>query len=71
LKLIKEFTNIDTKHIAGIEFIMDETEQIFTYDVNTNTNYNPDAEALVEVSGMREIAKHLGKELDKLKLENK
>ena len=30
--------------IAGIEFIVDETRQVFTYDINTNTNYNPLAE---------------------------
>src|SRR5436305_8571840 len=31
--------------IAGIEFIVDENGRSFTYDVNTNTNYNPNAEA--------------------------
>ena len=30
--------------IAGIEFIVDEAGQVFTYDINTNTNYNPLAE---------------------------
>src|SRR3954466_14752896 len=31
--------------VAGIEFIADIAGTVYTYDVNTNTNYNPDAEA--------------------------
>ncbi|HML14511.1 MAG TPA: hypothetical protein VK456_14490 [Xanthobacteraceae bacterium] len=46
--------------IAGIEFIVDETGRPFTYDVNTNTNYNPDAEAKDGRSGMGAIAGYLG-----------
>jgi hypothetical protein len=46
--------------IAGIEFIVDEFGRAFTYDVNTNTNYNPDAEAKDGRSGMGAIADHLG-----------
>lgn len=49
--------------IAGIEFIRDAEGQVFTYDVNTNTNYNPDAEARDGRSGMGEIAHFLGREL--------
>lgn len=49
--------------IAGIEFITDAQGQVFTYDVNTNTNYNPDAEARAGRSGMGEIARFLGAEL--------
>lgn len=45
--------------IAGIEVIEDETGARFVYDVNTNTNYNPRAEARAGVSGMRAIARHL------------
>jgi hypothetical protein len=37
--------------------------EIYTYDVNTNTNYNPDAEAAAGVYGMRAIAAYLGGEL--------
>jgi hypothetical protein len=47
--------------IAGIEFILDEAGRPFTYDVNTNTNYNPDAEARAGVGGMAAIARHLGR----------
>ena len=46
--------------IAGIEFIVDEAGRPFTYDVNTNTNYNPEAEAKDGRSGMGAIAGHLG-----------
>ena len=37
--------------VAGIEFITDETGQPLVYDVNTNTNYNPDAEARANLTG--------------------
>ncbi|MGF9760359.1 hypothetical protein AAII07_34735 [Microvirga sp. 0TCS3.31] len=45
--------------IAGIEVIVDGEGRPFTYDVNTNTNYNPDAEARAGVFGMRSIAQYL------------
>ena len=45
--------------IAGIEVIVDTEGRAFVYDVNTNTNYNPDAEARAGVFGMRSIARHL------------
>ena len=46
--------------IAGIEFIETVDGRFVTYDVNTNTNYNPDVEAGAPVSGPRTIAEHLG-----------
>ncbi len=49
--------------VAGIEFIRNQDGQIFTYDINTNTNYNSDAEAAAGVYGMLEVAKFLGREL--------
>ncbi len=48
--------------IAGIEFITDRDGELYTYDVNTNTNYNGDAEREAGVSGMRAIAAYLGDE---------
>ena len=49
--------------ISGIEFIVDKDGCAFTYDVNTNTNYNPAAEANAghqdTISGMGAIAAHL------------
>ena len=37
--------------VAGIEFITDAAGRIVVYDVNTNTNYNPDAEARAGYAG--------------------
>jgi hypothetical protein len=52
--------------IAGIEFIQDEEGTLYTYDVNTNTNYNSDAEEVAGMSGMGRIADFLREELFKL-----
>jgi hypothetical protein len=46
--------------VAGIEFISDFNGDVYTYDVNTNTNYNSDAESKAEKYGMLELAKFLG-----------
>jgi hypothetical protein len=45
--------------IAGIEFVTDEQGQTWTYDVNTNTNYNNAAESLTHFSATTEIAHYL------------
>jgi len=52
--------------IAGIEFITDAQGEIYTYDINTNTNYNSDAESVAGQYGMRAIAAYLGDELQGL-----
>ena len=52
--------------VAGIEFVTDAAGTAHTYDVNTNTNYNPDAEARAGRSGMDTLARYLGAELDRL-----
>ncbi|GAA4415014.1 glutathione synthase [Georgenia halophila] len=46
--------------IAGIEFIKTIDGRLLTYDVNTNTNYNGDVEAVAPRSGPRQIARYLG-----------
>ncbi|MHA7987691.1 ATP-grasp domain-containing protein [Rathayibacter sp. CAU 1779] len=51
--------------IAGIEFIETEDGRTVVYDINTNTNYNPDVEASSPVSGPRSIAAFLGGLLEK------
>jgi hypothetical protein len=51
--------------VAGIEFITDPEGMVYTYDVNTNTNYNPDAEARGGRSGMATLARYLGGELSR------
>ena len=62
----KQFLKANKIDVAGIEFVVDENGEVYTYDVNTNTNYNSDAEALVQKYGMLELAKVLGKELEML-----
>jgi len=56
----QEFLAANDIGVAGIEFIVDEAGRTFTYDVNTNTNYNPDAEAKDGRRGMGAIAGYLG-----------
>jgi hypothetical protein len=52
--------------VAGVEFIRDETGAVYTYDVNTNTNYNPDAEIRAGRSAMSALARFLRDELRKI-----
>ncbi|MGH6612010.1 MAG: hypothetical protein ACRECQ_17345, partial [Burkholderiaceae bacterium] len=47
--------------IAGIEFVVRPDGERVVYDVNTNTNYNADAEQAAFTSGMGAIADHLGR----------
>ncbi len=59
--------------VAGIEMIIDAQDQAWVYDINTNTNYNPDAEAAsgrtdTDRSGMGALARFLGAELEQLKV---
>jgi hypothetical protein len=49
--------------VAGIEFITDADRAVYTYDVNTNTNYNPEAEMRAGRSAMDALAGYLGREL--------
>ena len=52
--------------IAGIEFLEAINGQLYTYDINTNTNYNSIAENLSDLNGMKTIADFLKKKLEKL-----
>ncbi len=45
--------------IAGFELIEAADGRIVCYDVNTNTNYNPDVEKIAPKSGPGEIARYL------------
>ena len=63
----ERFLQANDIHIAGIEFIVGKNGELFTYDINTNTNYNSDAEKVAGVSGMRAIARYLGEELNDVK----
>ena len=59
----EEFISKNGIEIAGIEYIKDKNGKIYTYDVNTNTNYNSIAEKDSQIKGMKSIAKFLKKEL--------
>ena len=54
--------------IAGIEYIKSKNGQCYTYDINTNTNYNSIAEKKSSLKGMQAIAKFL---LDELNYQDK
>lgn len=47
--------------VAGIEFVVRPNGERVVYDVNTNTNYNAEAEHAAGKSGMGAIADHLGR----------
>ncbi len=49
--------------VAGVEFIRNEAGELFAYDINTNTNYNPDAEAVAGKFGMGRLASYLTEQL--------
>ena len=55
--------------VAGVEFIVDAAGNAFTYDINTNTNYNGDAEAKDGRRGMAAAARYLGGLLESARLE--
>ena len=59
----EKFISANGIEIAGIEYIVDQTGKVFTYDVNTNTNYNSQAEKNSKIKGMKSIAEFLKKEL--------
>ena len=65
---IKNYENLLKSNgieIAGIEYIKGVDGIHYTYDINTNTNYNPIAEEKSKVRGMDSIANFLYKELTK------
>jgi len=63
----EKFLKANNVEVAGIEYIKDKNGVSYTYDVNTNTNYNSPAEKKTNLSGMGMIAEFLKSELNKLK----
>jgi len=76
--IIPEYTNPDTAKyismfkskgisIGALEYVLAENGLRYVYDVNTNTNYNAEAESRhgKRVSGMKRIADYLSSELYK------
>lgn len=64
----ENFLQSNNVQVAGIEAIQDAAGKIYTYDVNTNTNYNSDAEAATQRFAMLQLARYLGKELEQLEI---
>jgi hypothetical protein len=69
---LERFLSANNIEVAGIEFITDIEGRTLVYDVNTNTNYNPDAEARSGRTGTARpgpgaIAEFLGGELVRLR----
>ncbi|HXV65423.1 MAG TPA: alpha-L-glutamate ligase [Vicinamibacteria bacterium] len=65
LPMLRRFLGANGIDMGGVELIEDKQGRSYVYDVNTNTNYNEDAErrAGKERLGMRSIARYLGEEL--------
>jgi len=65
IKKYEQFIKANGIEVCAIEFIRDEAGEIYTYDVNTNTNYNSGAEMMEygRMKAMWEIAAFLGREL--------
>jgi hypothetical protein len=50
--------------IAGFEFIETADGRVVTYDINTNTNYNAEIEAVAPRPALRQVAEFLGRLLE-------
>lgn len=68
LKKYARFLKANDIGVGALEYAEDENGKRWVYDVNTNTNYNSEAEAAFGncKQGMFEIARFLGKKLNKL-----
>ena len=59
----QQFLEASGIDVGALEFIVNKDGTAYTYDVNTNTNYNPEAEEVSGMSGMAVLAQFLGEEL--------
>ena len=50
---LEAFLAANGTEVAGIEFIRATDGRVLAYDVNTNTNYNPEAEAKADGADRR------------------
>jgi len=64
---LRDFLAANRIEVAGIEFIETVDGRRVVYDINTNTNYNPDVEAVAPVSAAASLVRALGRELDALR----
>jgi hypothetical protein len=61
----EKFLKRNDIEIAGIEYMTDANGMHYSYDFNTNTNYNSIAEKKAGMFGMKQIALFLREELQK------
>ena len=64
LQLIARYEAFAVRHgleVVAFEHVEARDGRCLTYDINTNTNYNPDVEAVAPRSGPREVARLLGR----------
>ena len=66
----EHFLEANNIAIAGIEFVTDAAGNSYAYDVNTNTNYNPDAEQAAGRNAPAAVAQFLVAERDRLSVPN-
>ena len=59
IEVYENFLSANDIGISGIEFILDEQGQPWTYDVNVNTNYNSEAEANAGKFAYKEVIRYL------------
>ena len=59
IKLYEQFLQLNNIDVAGIEFIRDQNGDLYTYDVNSNTNYNSKAEKISGLSAHNALAKFI------------
>ncbi len=57
--MFEKFLNSAKIDVAAIEWIESENGKIYVYDVNTNTNYNPEAEKRANLFAHEHLALYL------------
>ncbi|MDC1383910.1 alpha-L-glutamate ligase [Candidatus Puniceispirillum sp.] len=69
--LIPKMQNVMAREgldVAAFEFITDEDGVAYVYDINTNTNYNSDAEQRAGISAMAVLASYLDSKLGNIEV---
>ncbi|WP_282826436.1 ATP-grasp domain-containing protein [Gulosibacter sediminis] len=64
---LRDFLAANRIEVAGIEFMETFDGRRVVYDINTNTNYNPDVEAIAPASAAASLVRALGRDLDQLR----
>ena len=67
---MKQLMKNEGINVAAFEFVCDEKFNPYFYDINTNTNYNSDAEKKANVSAMKSLAMFLRETLYQVSCED-